>query len=181
MRLPGVTPVPELAHLGARVPGFAVRALLAIVGALLTLVVYGLTGWLAAGIALSIAAAWSPRRLFGWALILYLAAGRLPHRPSLSWQFLVLLAGVHLLHVLSMLAVELPLRSWVQTAVFVAPVRRFLLIQVPTQSVAAVALLLLAPSADGHRPLTIAGTAVFGALALICLALLLTRHHFSEG
>jgi hypothetical protein len=42
------------------------------------------------------------------------------------------------------------------------------------------ALLLLAPSSDGHRPLTVAGFAVIGAAALAGLALLLTGPRFDE-
>ena len=119
--------------------------------------------------------------LLAWVLILYLAAGRLAHHASLSWQFLVLLAGVHLLHILGMLALELPWRSWVQPQLFVAPLRRFLVIQVPTQLLAILALLLLAPSPDGHRPLTIAGFGVVGALALAGLALLLAGPRLDEA
>lgn len=181
MRLPGVAPSPDLSNVGARVPAIAVRALIVIAGVLLSLVGYGPTGWLVVGIVLSIAAACSPQHLFGWVLILFLAAGRLAHRPGLGWQFLVLLAGLHLLHVLAMLALELPWRSWVQTAVFVAPLRRFLVIQVPTQLLAVLALLLLAPSSNGHRPLTVAGFAVVGAMALAGLALLLTGLRLDEG
>ena len=173
MKLPGMMPPPDLPAAGARIPGFAVRAVFVIAGVLLSLVDYGLTGWLAVGIVLSVAAAWSPQYLLGWALILFLAAGRLAHHAGLSWQFLVLLAGLHLLHVLAMLALELPWRSWVQPEVFVAPLRRFLVIQVPTQLLAILALLLLAPSPDGHRPLTVAGFGVVGAVALAGLALLL--------
>ena len=180
MKLPGVTARPDLSHAGARVPGVAVRAVLAIAGVLLSLVVYELTLGLAVGIMLSVAAACSPRHLFGWVLILYLAAGRLTHHPGLSWQFLVLLAGLHLLHVLAMMALELPWRSWVQLAVFVAPLRRFLVIQIPTQLLAVTALLLLAPSPHGHRPLTVAGFAVVGAVALAGLALLLAGPHLAE-
>jgi hypothetical protein len=64
--------------------------------------------------------------------------------------------------------------------VFVAPLRRFLIVQVPTQLLAVVALLLLAPSPDGHRPLTVAGFAVIGAAALAGLALLLTGPRVDE-
>jgi hypothetical protein len=165
---------PELSQPGARVPSLAVRVVFVIAGVLLSMVDYGLTGWLTVGILLSIATAWSPQQLLGWALILFLAAGRLAHHPGLSWRFLVLLAGLHLLHILAMLALELPWRSWVQPAVLIAPFRRFLVIQVPTQLLAVLALLLLAPSTDGHRPLTLAGFALVGAVALAGLALLLT-------
>jgi hypothetical protein len=173
MRLAGLKAPTDLPAAGAQVPALAVRTVMVIAGLLLSLVDYGFTGWLAVGIVLSVAAAWSPRNLLVWVLILYLAAGRLAHNASLSWQFLVVLAGVHLLHVLGMLALELPRRSWVQPRLFVKPLRRFLAIQVPTQLLAILALVLLAPSPDGHRPLTIAGFGVVGALALAGIALLL--------
>jgi hypothetical protein len=173
MKLDRLTAPTDLPAAGARAPALAVRVVFVIAGVLLSLVDFGFTGWLAVGIVLSVAAAWSPRHLLAWVLILYLAAGRLAHHANLSWQFLVLLAGIHLLHVLGMLALELPWRSWVQPKFFVAPLRRFLVIQVPSQLLAVVALLLLAPSPDGHRPLTIAGFGVVGALALAALAFLL--------
>jgi len=175
MNLPRLVRPPGLPVAGALIPAVAVRVVFVFAGVLLSLVVFGLTGWLGVGIVLSAAAAWSPRYLLGWALILFLAAGRLDQHSGLSWRFLVLLAGLHLLHVLAQLALELPGRSWVQPAVFVRPLLRFLVIQVPTQLVAVLVLLLLAPRPDGHRPLTVAGFAVVGAVALALLALLLTK------
>jgi hypothetical protein len=173
MKLGGLSTPTDLPAAGARVPALAIRAVFVIAGVLLSFVDFGFTGWLAVGFVLSVAAALSPRNLLAWVLMVYLAAGRLAHHASLSWHFLVVLAGVHLLHVLGMLALELPWRSWVQPQVFVAPLRRFLVIQVPTQLLAILALLLLAPSPDGHRPLTIAAFGVVGAFALAGLALLL--------
>jgi hypothetical protein len=180
MKLPGAARSPDLPLAGARIPAVVVRASFTIAGVLLSLVDYGLTGWLAVGVVLSVAAAALPQYLLGWVLILFLAAGRLAHHPGLSWQFLVILFGLHLLHVIAMLALELPWRSWVQPRVFVAPLRRFLVIQVPTQLLAVLALLLLAPNAHGHRPLTVAGFAVVGAVALAGLALLLTGPRLDE-
>jgi hypothetical protein len=180
MRLRGKAAPPALSHGGAWIPSIAVHAALAITGALLTYVDYGLTGWLVAGVVLSVVVAWVPQHLFGWVLILFLAAGRLAHHPGVSWQFLVLLAGLHLLHVLSMLSLELPWRSRVQPMVFVAPLRRFIAIQVPTQLLAVLALVVLAPRPDGHRPLTVAGFSAVGALAMAGLALLVTRPHHGE-
>jgi hypothetical protein len=179
MKLPDVLQPPDLLA-GARIPSVTVRVVLAITGVLLSLVDYGPTGWRVVGAVLSVAAACSPEYLLGWVLVLFLAAGRLAHRPTLNWQFLVLLLGLHLLHVLSMLALELPWRSWAQARVFVAPLRRFLVVQVPTQLLAVLALLLLAPSSDGHRPLTVAGFGVVGAAALAGLALLLTGSRLDE-
>jgi hypothetical protein len=180
MKLPGMVFPADLPLTGARIPAVVVRAVFAIAGVLLSVVDYGLSGWLAVGVVLSVAAASSPQYLLGWVLILFLAAGRLAHHVSLSWQFLVILFGLHLLHVLAMLALVLPWRSWVQPRVFLAPLRRLLVIQVPTQLLAVIALLLLAPSADGHRPLTVAGLAVVGAVALAGLALLLTGPRLDE-
>jgi hypothetical protein len=181
MKLTGFTAPTELPGAGARVPALAVATVFVIAGVLLSIVDYGFTGWLAVGIVLSVAAACFPRHLLAWVLTLFLAAGRLAHHASLSWQFLVVLAGVHLLHVLGMLTLELPRRSWVQPQLFVAPLRRFLVIQVPTQLLAVVALLLLAPNRDGHRPLNIAEFGVVGALALAGLALLLAGTRLDEG
>jgi hypothetical protein len=179
MKLPRALQPPDLLA-GARVPSVTVRVLLAITGVLLSLVDYGPTGWRLVGTVLSVLAACAPEYLLGWVLILFLAAGRLAHRPTLNWQFLVLLLGLHLLHVLAMLALEVPWRSWVQPRVFVAPLRRFLVVQAPSQLLAVVALLLLAPGADGHRPLTVAGFAVVGAAALAGLAVLLTGPRVDE-
>lgn len=175
MNLASMAPPSDLPGAGARVPALAVRAALVLVGLALCVLDYGLNGWLAIAICLAVGAAWAPDSLLGWALILFLALGRFTHHAALSWQFLLLLAGVHLLHVLAMLTLELPLRSWVQPAIFVAPLIRFISIQVPAQALAIVALLLLAPSADGHRPLTVGPLAVIGTFALTWLAVLLLK------
>jgi hypothetical protein len=180
-KLPGLLPPTELPGAGARIPGFVVRLAFVVAAVLLTLVDYRLTGWFAVGVVIALAAAWAPQYLLGWALILFLAAGQLTRHAALSWRFLVLLAGLHLLHVLAMLALHLPWRSWLQPAVFLGSLRRFLVIQVPTQLLAIIALLLLAPGSDGHRPVVVAGFALIGALALTALALLFTVPRPDEG
>lgn len=173
MKLTDLAPPSDLPAAGARIPGVAIRVALVLAGVLLTLVDYGASGWLAVGILISIGAALAPQHMLGWLLIVFLGLGELGHHAQLSWRLLVLLAGLHLLYVLSMLTLELPWRSWIQPAVFLAPLRRFVAIQIPSQLLAVVALLLLAPSHSGHRPLTAAVFGVIGALALVGLALLL--------
>ena len=168
-----VSPPDDLPVSGAWIPGYTVRVAFVIAGVLLTLVDFGVTGWIVLGFALIVGATWSPQQLYGWALILFLAAGQLGRHEHLSWRFLVLLAGIHLLYVLAMLAPAVPLRSWVQPAVFVAPLTRFVAIQIPTQILAVVALLLLAPDTEGHHPLTIAAFAAIGVVGLAGLGLLL--------
>jgi hypothetical protein len=140
----------------------------------LSLDVYGLNGWLVVAIVLSVAAVLAPQYFLGWGIILFLAAGQLAHRAALSWRFMVLLAGLHVLHILAMWVLELPWRSWVQPGVFVAPLLRFIVIQIPIQLLAVLSLLLLAPHSNGRRPLTVTGFAIVGAFALVCLALRLT-------
>jgi hypothetical protein len=111
---------------------------------------------------------------------LFLADGQLHHRATMSWRFMVLLAGLHLLHILALWVLELPSRIWVQPGVFAASLIRFVVIQIPIQLLAISSLLLFAPHANGHRPLTIAGFAVIGAVALAGLALRLTGLHRHE-
>ena len=158
------------------VPAVVVRTALAIAGVLMCLVDFVPSSWLVVGIALSLAAALIPRLLLGWALISFLAAGQLAHHPSLSWRFLVLVAGLHFLHLLASLALELPWRGRIQLLMFNAPLRRFVVIQVPTQLLAVLALWLLAPEQGGHRPVTFAAVAVVGAIALVGVALLVSGH-----
>jgi hypothetical protein len=165
----------DLPAADAWIPAPAVRVVLVLVGALLSLAVYGAGGWLAFGIVLALLAAWQPDYLLTWPLIVFLAIGQLDHRPTLSWRVLVLLAGLHLLQLLASLALMLPWRAWVQPAVFKRPLLRFAAIQIPVQLLAVVALLLLAPNARGQRPLTAPEFTVIGAAALAALALLLLR------
>jgi hypothetical protein len=175
MKLPFVTPPTDLPVPDARIPGVSVRVAFVVVAVAVSIVDYGFSGWLAFGAVISPAAAVAPETLLGWLVILFLAAGQLARHAHLTWRFLVLLAGLHLLHVLANLALELPWRAWIQPAAFVAPLRRFLSIQIPTQLLAVVALLLLAPNHSGHRLLSTAVFAVVGAGALAGLAMLLLR------
>jgi hypothetical protein len=181
MNLGDLVPPSDLPAPDARVPGVAVRLALAIVGILLTVVVYGSSGWLAVGIMFSLLAAWAPEYLLDWVLIVFLALGELSHPAALSWQLLVLLAGVHLLHALATLALGLPWRSWIAPTVFTRPLLRFLAIQIPVQLLAVVILLLLAPNAHGHRPLTVAEFTLVGAAALAGLTLILLGRRADDG
>jgi hypothetical protein len=164
----------RLTYSGGQLPVLAARAAFAFIGAALTVIDYAPSGWWAVGFALSVAAPLLPRYLLGWLLIAYLAAGRLAYHPALSWRFLVVLAGVHLLHVLAMMNLQLPRRGTVQASVFLAPLRRFVAIQVPAQLCAVMALAVLAPTRSGHRPLTISVVAAAGAAALIGVAVLVS-------
>jgi hypothetical protein len=153
----------------------AVRAALLGLGVLLTLVAYGITSWIILGITLSLWGACSPRQLLAWALILFLALGQLAHDARLDWRVLVLLAGLQLLHTAAILTLELPWRARVQPQVFIAPVARFLTIQIACQPLAIITLILLAPKHNGHRPLTLTAIGTIGAIAIASLTILMLR------
>lgn len=180
MRPAGLAPPPDRPVTGARVPSVVLRLALVALGIGLSIVADRPNGLLAIAIGLSLAAALAPQYLLGWALIVLLALSQLAHHAELTWRFPVLLAGLHLVHVLGMLAAELPWRSWLDPAVLTGPLVRFLLIQLPTQAVAVVVLLVLAPGAHGHRPVTVAAFAVIGVLALAGLMVLLLAPRQAE-
>lgn len=180
MRLAELTPPADLPAPDARIPALAVRFAVLLLGALLSLDVCGISGWLGLGVVLSLLAAVAPEYLFAWLLILYLAISESTAHNALTWEFLVLLAGVQLLHVLASLTVGLPWRTWLQPAVFERPLRRVLVTQIPVQLLAVLALLLLGPDAHGHRPVTVVEFTVVGSAALMLLALLLLRRRFED-
>lgn len=174
-------PPADLPAADARIPALVVRLAAALLRILLTLDVYGSSGWLAVGVGFSLVMAWAPEYLLSWGVIVFLALGQLARPAGLSWQLLVLIAGVHLLHVLALLTLALPWRSWVQPRAFTAPLLRFLAIQLPVQLLAVGTLLLLAPNARGQRPLTAGVVTVVGAVALAGLALLMFRRPPEAG
>lgn len=169
----GLGPPADLPAAGARISVVTLRLVLVLVGASLSEVVYGSGGWLVLGILLALVAAWRPRHLLAWVLIVFLAVGELEHRATLTWRLPVLLAGLQLLHILGSLTLLLPWSAWLDPGVLRRPLLRFVAIQVPVQVFAASVVLLLAPNSHGHWPLTIPAFAVVGALALVALAVLL--------
>lgn len=160
-------------RIGVSVPGWIVRAAFATVGIGLTVVCYqpplwivgtGLTGW---GVV-------APRRLVAWLLLPFLAASQLTRHPAVfNWRFMMLLAGLHLLHVLAAQLRQLPWRITVQLAALARPLLRFVAIQVPVQLVAIAILALLAPESQGSQRLLVTGLGIAGSGALLVTALLL--------
>jgi hypothetical protein len=160
-------------QLGPRMPTLALPAIIGVLNLGLSVVSYGLGTGIAIGIVLAVVSPWAPRQLGAWGAIVVIGAGQFTRHPSLNWRFFVLLAGLHLLHVLGTVTAGLPWRSWVQLTVFARPLLRFLAIQIPTQLLAGLALAVLAPDSHGHRPVSWPGFGLIGAVALAGLALLL--------
>lgn len=124
--------------------------------------------WLAAGIGLAAAATLVPSIVPAWWFLLALSLSQFWREPSATdITFYLLLAGVHLLHLISGLT---RLVSWggrIQLAALVRPFQRFLVVQAAAQTVAVGALFALS-SAPGVVPgLSILAALVLGALILV--------------
>lgn len=180
MNGPGLVTLRGLPQLGPRMPAVALPAIIGVLSLGLSVVSYGAAAGIPIGILLAVASPWAPYRLGPWGAILVIGLGQFTREPSLHWQSFVLLAGLHLLHVLGSLTAGIPWRSWVQLTVLRLPLLRFVAIQIPTQLLAGLTLAVLAPNSHGHRPVSWAGFGLIGAVALAGLALLLVTPLIAE-
>ena len=127
--------------------------------------------WLIGGLLLAVSGTVLPNLVHkGW-VILVLGVSQLWREPSVSDPtFYLLLAGVHLLYVISSLAAQVPWHGRMQTVAFVRPVQRFVLVQIVVQAVAVGALL-----AFGERRGTVPGLSIVAAVVLGVVAVVLAR------
>jgi len=166
MNLAQLAPPTDRPSADARIPAWALRPVFVLVAVLLTMVAYGTNGWIGAGFLLAVPVIWAPDYMLAWLVLVFLALGRFEHQATLDWRLLVLIAGVHLLHLIASLILLVPWRSWVEPAAFGRPLARFIAVQIPVQLLAVAAMLLLAPDAHGHRPLTLPEFGIVGAAAI---------------
>jgi hypothetical protein len=158
---------PAAPDLGIVVPGWALRALFALVAVALSaaLTVPGL--WLSVALLLAAAAVVVPRWLTAWFLIGGLVLSLLVRDQSFAdWRPYLLIAGAHALHILGSWMLVIAPTAKVQPAVLWPSARRFLLIQIPIQAVAAGAL-ALTTAVSGGPVLGLAVVAGAGVLALV--------------
>lgn len=161
-------------QIGQRVPGWALRVAVVGVGVALSVSQLPLGLWFGFGLTLAVLAGFFPRLPAAWGLIILLSAGVLWRQPSpLDLHFYLLLAGVHLLHLLASFALVMPVRARLQLRGFALPLRRYLLIQVPVQLGAGLALFVFSPRI-GHVADAIPAAAAVGAVSLVVLAVVLT-------
>jgi hypothetical protein len=163
---------PANARFGPWVPALTIRAAFVLLSIDLstTLFSYGL--WITLGIMLTAIAVGAPRLLAPWVLILFYGGSLLWRAPSATdWRFFVLLAGLHLMHVLASQMLVLPWRSRVQLRVAGAVLLRFAIIQVPCQVVSWAALTLFAPR--GLVSISFPVVGVIGIAGLLTLVLVL--------
>jgi len=154
-------------------PAFAPRVVVAAVAAVLCVTQLPFGIWfvlaaLLAGLALVV-----PRLLTAWGFVLIVGLSMLFREPSvIDWRPYLLLAGVHLIHIYAAQCVVTPVRGRVEVRVLVQPLRRFIIVQVPSQIILAVVLWLHRPDAAGWSGARLPLLATAGALALVLLTLL---------
>ncbi|WP_431277046.1 hypothetical protein [Leifsonia poae] len=162
---------PAVPDLGFQVPGWAVRALFAIVAVALSVALAAPGFWLSVALLLAATAVAVPRWLTAWFLIGGLALSLLTHGQSANdWRPYVLIAGAHALHILGSWMLVIPLRARTQPAALWPSARRFILIQVPVQVVAAAALVLTSATSGG----SILALAVVGGVAVVAIIVVLS-------
>lgn len=154
---------------GYSVPASVVRLVVAVVCVGLSFAIIGWQLWLAVALLLTLVALVFPKAPAAWALAAMLAIfalGRYGGAPG--WQFFVVLAGAHALHVFGMTLGWLPISGPVQLRVLGRMLRTFVIIQVPAQLVSLVVLTLLA----GRSVAAALTSPVFGLLAALSFVLL---------
>jgi hypothetical protein len=157
--------------IGAWVPTATLHLLFLAVAAGLSVLVLPAALWLAVGLALAVAGTFAPNRVPTWWLLLLLSASQLWRDPSATdIVYYLLLAGVHLLHVLGSLARLLPWSGRMQIAALAGPLKRFALVQMVVQPVALGAL-----QAFGGEPGVVPWLSILAAAALSVVAAVLFR------
>jgi len=155
--------------MGRSVPVATLHVAHVIIAAVLCVLVLEGPLWRAVGLALLLAGAFAPGRISPWWLLLALAASQLRRTPSATDPtFYLLLAGVHLLHVLASLTRLLPWRGRLEVRALVGPLWRFAMVQMVSQAVAVGALLAFRGERGAWPGLPIVAA---GLLAVVALAL----------
>lgn len=150
--------------IGAYLPGFLPRVVSALLGSAAALVlVPGPFGYL--GIALAVVGAVFPATLGTWGCALVIALAQLGRAPvAADWHPYATLAIVHVLHVLSSLAIVVEPGGVLQLRALKRPALGWLAIQVPAQVVLIVVLLV---GSTHVVPAAVSG--IFAAVAAACV------------
>lgn len=126
--------------------------------------------WRAVGLSLAVASTMVPTRVSAGWLLLVLGASQLLRMPSATdHRFYLLLAGLHLLHLLSGYLRLLPWRGHIEAAALTGVFRRYAVVQLFAQAGAAGALLLFAGK-QGAVP----GLSLMSAVLVVVLVGLFT-------
>lgn len=127
--------------------------------------------WLGAGLLLAFAGTFASNVVPKWCVLLLLGLSQFWREPLVTdVVFYLLLAGVHLLHVIGGLSRQMPWRGRMQRGALVRPFQQFVFVQVVVQAVAVGALL-----AFGGGRGTVPGLSIFSAAVLGVVAVVLVR------
>lgn len=158
--------VPDI---GPSLPTVTVPLLFLAVAAALCLLVLTSPSLVALGLLLALLGTLAPNQVPTWWLLLMLGLSQLWRNPlATDVVYHLLLAGVHLLQVLSSFARLLPWNGRMQVGTFARPLRRYVLVQAVVQPLAAGALL-----AFGRGPGRVTGLSIVAALLLCVVAVAL--------
>lgn len=174
--------VNSLPRVGITVPGWSFSAAFCVVSAASCFALVSNVGWLIAGLVATALALLFPRAMLTWFIILFLGASLFWQQPDASnWRFYLLLACVHLLHVLGTLRSWVPRTARVQLVVLDALARRFLIIQLPVQVASVVVLMLWSGANAGHAvsapAVGVVAGAALAALTVILMVPMFRRAH----
>lgn len=154
--------------IGRWVPTATVHLAFLVVAAVLCLLVLAPPFWRAVGLLLAVVSTVFPNWVPRWWLLLLLGLSQYWREPSVTdLVFYLLLAGVHLLHVLGGLARLLPWHGRMQVVAFVRPLQRFAVVQAVAQSVAVGALLAFSGGRGTIPSLSILAAAMLGVVAAV--------------
>jgi len=154
--------------IGQWVPTATVHLAFLVVAAALCLLVLSSPFWRAVGLLLAVVVTVFPNWVPRWWLLLLLGLSQYWREPSVTdLVFYLLLAGVHLLHVLGGLARLLPWHGRMQVVAFVRPLQRFAVVQAVAQSVAVGALLAFSGGRGTIPGLSILAAAMLGVVAAV--------------
>ena len=167
----GTPPPASVPAIGPWVPTATLHVMFFAVAAGMCLLVLAPGFWLGVALILSAAVTLVPNWVPRWWLLLVLALSQFWREPSVTdLAFYLLLAGVHLLHVLGGLARLLPWMGRMQVSALVRPLQRFVLVQAAAQGTAACALLVF-----GGGPGTVGGLSILAAAVLGVVTAMLAR------
>ncbi|MDF1503228.1 hypothetical protein [Roseisolibacter sp. H3M3-2] len=124
--------------------------------------------WLAVGLLLAAGATLRPELVSRWWVLLLLGVSQLWREPSATdGVFYLLLAGVHLLHVVGSLAQQFPWHARVQRAALAPPLRRFVAVQAAAPAAAAGALVAFGGGRGTVTGLSVGSAAALGLVAAV--------------
>lgn len=124
--------------------------------------------WRGVGLLLAVTGTLVPNLVPKWCVLLVLGLSQFGREPLVTDAvFYLLLAGVHLLHVISSFTRQLPWRGRMQVIALVRPFQRFVLVQVVVQAVAVGALLAFGGDGGTVPGLSIVAAALLGIVAVV--------------